>query len=98
MCFIDDEEKFVLFAGGEPFAGVTPDFSFSGAQEHVFQHGIVGNQYIRAELLHLETGDQLCVFRIWGMIAIMKPIKEISHVCFGWNLSFFLQMLEEFFL
>ena len=95
MCLINDEEQLVLWGCREPLACRFPDILFPWAQQHVFQHGIVCNENIRTELLHLKARDKLCILLIRDMTALMQVLQESLHIHFCRNFSLLEQVLEK---
>ncbi|MCY1349865.1 hypothetical protein D9M68_650820 [compost metagenome] len=61
MRLVDNEDEFIPGISFEPIPSLLEDAALDGAHEHVFKHGVVGDEQFRATLLHLVPGHELTV-------------------------------------
>ena len=93
MRLVNDKQQLIVPIPLQPRLGVCPNFTLPWPEQHIFQHGVVCNEDIRAELLHFKPGHQLGILLIGNMPAMMELFKKFLKILFRGQLSVFDQLL-----
>ena len=74
MSFIDHEQQPVILVHVQPRFRVRPNLGLNGTKEHVFKHGVIRDEYIGCELLHLKARNQFRVVVIGYVFALVDSL------------------------
>jgi hypothetical protein len=73
--FVENENHLVAAIGMKPLPRLAEYLPLNGAHQHVFEHGIVGDEQVRAPQLRLVPGHHFTVARLRDEPPVPMPIR-----------------------